>query len=143
MCLLLRGDFNDLWGLWYKRQLKNLPQVWTPASESRASGLTLCKDWPRLTHVREMLSDWKRSDPSGEFHGRNAHMPLLVKFCTEAPPQASQGSVQAGQDKVVRATQHSERGMAMRRLRNEKSSTWRATGSWPWWMEHPSEATSE
>ena len=115
----------------YKMRMKDIPQKWQPASRASGRG---DRDWPQLPHIREMLSDWKRSDPSGKFHGRNAHIPLLVKMCVTkerhaAVEEEGDGSVQAGEEeKAVWDRQRSADGYASRAVRNQKSTIFKETG---------------
>ena len=142
-CLVRKIQDEKVWR-WIELTKQDLPDAWIPAyhkdgmknHESRASGPTACSEWSTFSHVREMLADPDKCDPSGQFCGRGAHCPLHVKVrgCEIEGPADPDA-------KVTRSNKRPPEAQDKRQVRDSKKRIWNKSGFWPWWKFHHSERT--
>ena len=143
-CLVRKIQDENVWSA-IKVLKQRLPARWILAYHkngkkndgSRASGPTACSEWPTFSHVREVLADPNRCDPSGQFCGRGSHCPLHVKIQGCETEGAADPDVN-----VSRGNRRNAESKEKRQVKATKNKFWKDRGLWPWWIFHDSEKTS-
>ena len=95
-------------------------------------------------HVREILSDTDKADPTGELVGRNAHQNLIISIGEQNVGHRSRDGGpflnQIGEATMgVSAKNRSPDGEKAIKEKKKKDQEYMTYGHWPWWRYHNSE----